>query len=695
MTRNGSPDATLIWNRLEAMGVMTGHRPDNLEVCVSAIQIFPWWMMVIHDADRAHNSMSHLGTLLCRTKHGIFASGGRFNRPFDILCCSVPIGTPAQVSDTLRDAFLRGISQPGDSDDAVTALLALAHLEFVHGVHAGRFLEVISLINLESGDPLRAALNIVGKHQILDAIEWVTKVCADCKNDLVVIAAAGVLAKLGEPGRAALSRNLGGSPSAKAIRKAACETLAGTFDGLDAFLSNCHSWEQRGAAARLLGNLVEAGAPAEPALEILLERLRVDDDPDNRAVIAGALAKALRQIGKPRLAQQLLREEKVARDGELYDAILFSGLDITDDALPFLSRVKSRGGEVNRLLTAHGVLPPALQDWFSQSVIKELQWGDWSPPKAVRAWFENAGCIEPLELAESINANISTDHEGALAVEYLRTHPEASKAFERLRIVRMNFGHQASWDVFSATLAGSGSFTSAEPAELRCAFGEHAGPPPAPTPRAIGRLLAVASSGLPNGSRAAMRLLSVMGEDTRILTAECLSSLPSGIRSLAGAQCEPSQTGLGVLGLTDTGLGTSGSRPADPASLPESFQILFGHMPAAWHSNPSSQLAALILAAHGKGDWFGALRKWGDKSEVKDFVESVPAEALCRAIIAIRHGCNSGMKPVALALSQALASTSIPPGFQCFFGSTENGEPEAQPEAAAEDDDECDFDAFR
>jgi hypothetical protein len=692
-TKSDSGSAAVIWDRLENMGIITGSRPDNLEGCVSAIQLFPWWMMVVNNPERAHSTASHLGAILCRTKFGLSASGDRHRRAFDILTCSVPIGTPAQISDILREACFRGIASCGDSDDAVTALVALAHLEFVQGVNPGRFLELVSAIDMESESALLAALKIVGTHQIQEAVGFVTNVARNCSNRVVLITAAGILAKLGDSGRAALSRNLGGSQHSKTICKAARESLAGTFDGLDPFLANPECWMQRGAAALLIGHLVEAGAPAEPALEILLERHRAEEDADNRSVIASALAKVLRHAADPQGAKMLLLGEKLVRDGELFQAVLFSGLEITDADLSALSKVKRRVVGANRLLTSHGVLPPSLRDWLSPSIIKALQWDSWLPPKAVRSWFENAGSVPGAELAEVVNENTSTEYEGSLAVAFLRAHPEVAPVYERLRVVRMNLGHQDSFDVFSSSLAGAWTPISAEPAELRCAFGTHAGPPPAPTPRAVGRLLAVASSSLPNGSRTAMRLLSVMDENVRKITAECLATLPVGITSLNGPQCEPTQTGLGVRGLTDSGLGSPQSRPAAVACLPDEFQILFGHVPAAWQSNPMKQLNALILAAHGRSDWFGSLRKWGDKAAVKSFVDAVPAEALCRAIIAIRRGVNNGMAPIALSLAKMLPASSIPEPFQCFFlGLTEAAESEVKPEI--EDDEEFDFESL-
>ena len=539
---------------------------------------------------------------------------------------------------------------------------------------------------MDSDAPLIAALHLVGTYEREDAVEWVASVCRNCKNSVAVTTAAGVLAKLGG-GREALAREAAIVTQPKSVVVAVHQALeSGEYDALDPMFSDPQSWERRNAAVRLLGNLVEGGAPAVPALEILLQRYRDDDDSDNRSVIAISIGKVLRRIGDPKVLQLLL-EEKVAREEELLDGILFSGIQIPETLLPLLPKKPSRRGAVNRLLTRDAGLPPALNDWAgSHALITAMQWEGFVPPQPVRAWFEDAGSVSGPELVQAIHDQEFSSHDGSLAAAYLRAHPDVVPIFERLRVVRQNFGHQNSWELYSAVLAGAWVSVPTEPAELRCALGSHAGPPPEPSPRTIGRLLAVASSALP-ASREAMRLLSSMGDATREISLECLATLPAGIRELNCQQSVPADEGLGVQGHRDSGLGMPCNRLIHPASMPSPWSVVFGQIPGNWRSCSVLQADGLILAAHGRADWFTQIRNWSDAAEVGAFVQSLSVETVCRVLHAILRGPNQAMRPVAAALSKALSPDSVPQSLRRLLNLEE-----AAASSAPDDEDAFDID---
>lgn len=660
-----------VWQRLVAMRTATGPRPAFLEEFRCALDLWPWWMLAVHSPDRAHASASHLGSLLCRKMAGFYPGGERHRRAFDVLSCTVPVGTPEQISSALRSIVLRPFESGGDPDDSVAALLGLAHLEFSRGIHQGRFLEVLSQLAADSDPVLLAALHLVGSHRLEGAVEWVAGVCRMTQNPVVVTAAAGVLPKLGHPGKAALGQMCVARPGSKAIVNAAVQALhSGDFDALDPLLSSKDSWEQRNAAIRMVGNLVEAGAPTEPAIEILLQRYRDDDDADNRAVISTALGKVLRRHGSPDAVGTLL-EEKVTRGDELLDAILFSGIEVPEASIPALVQRRSRRGGVNRLLASRGLVP-SLVDWVGHHVlITSMQWDGFVPSSPTVRFFEDPSTIRCPELAQAIHDHEFPSHNGSLGAAYLRLHPEDIPIIERLRVIRQNFGHQESWEVYSAMLAGAWNPVPTEAAELVCAFGSHVGPPPEATPRAIGRLLAVASSSLPN-SREAMRILGVMGEQVRELSVECLSSLPAGIRSLSPEQSAPSDEGIGANGHADTGLGRPRCRLADPFLMEKGWPVIFGIIPTDWRLEPAKQVWALIMAAQCRTDWFKNLRNWSDAGEVTAFVKAVQPEDVCRLILAIRQGPNGAMRSLGSSLARALSPEDVPKEFRWLLGSSNN-----------------------
>jgi hypothetical protein len=680
-----------VFARLEAMRLFTGRRPTDPGECLAPIDVFPWWMIMVHTRDRAHGCASHLGSLLARRRYPGFSFDARQRRPFDILSCSVPIGSTSEISDLLRTALLRAIDELGDPDDGIAALLGLAHLEFKLGVGPGRFREVVSLLDPQASDDrlLLAALHLVGTHRCLEAVDWVARTSAQCKAPTVIMAAAGALARLGEPGRAALSRESASSPEARAIVDAGLRAIElGEFDALDPFLV-ADSWERRNTAVRLLVDLVDAGAPAEPALEILLERYRADDDRDNTAVIAVALGRTLARLGDPDAARLLL-EEPVTRGSELHDALLFSGLPIPAEALHSIASRPKPG--VRRLLACFAGLPPALRDWTeSHALVSALQWDAWSPPDPVRAWFESPCTIKDsgfgMELTQAINEHAFTHQDGALATAYLRANPGVLEVWDRLRVIRMNLGDENSWELYSAVIAGSWLPVPTEPAELRCAIGAAAGPPPEATPRAIGRLLAVAASSLRHSGEA-MRLLSCMGEHVREITQEFVMTLPVGLHDLSGDRCFPSDEGFGVRGETDSGLGMPRHPLAEPRALPGPWPVLFGHIPFSWRTSPSQQAEALILATRGKDDWWNGIRGWEDAAAVEGFVQSLPPDATHRVILSIQFGHNPGMRSLGGSLATALRRNN--PEFRAPLAGVAGTNEAAPPKLEEPDDDELD-----
>ena len=159
MVATSNPDPFHAWERLKTMRMVSGPRPSDLQDHRCALDLFPWWMLLIHNPGRAHATASHLGSLLCRHLAGFSAAGERFRRAFDILSCTVPVGSPAQISDALHAAFVRCTAEHADADGAITALRGLAHLEFAHGLHPGRFLAAISGVAMDSDAPLMLDAN--------------------------------------------------------------------------------------------------------------------------------------------------------------------------------------------------------------------------------------------------------------------------------------------------------------------------------------------------------------------------------------------------------------------------------------------------------------------------------------------------------------------------------------------------------
>ena len=224
-----------------------------------------------------------------------------------------------------------------------------------------------------------------------------------------------------------------------------------------------------------------------------------------------------------------------------------------------------------------------------------------------------------------------------------------------------------------------------EPAELRCAIGAAAGPPPEATPRAIGRLLAVAASSLRHSGEA-MRLLSCMGEQLREIAQEFVMTLPVGLHDLSGDRCFPSDEGFGVRGETDSGLGMPRHPLAEPRALPGPWPVLFGHIPFSWRTSPLQQAEALILATRAKDDWWSGIRKWEDAAAVEGFVQSLPPDATHRVILAIQFGHNPGMRSLGGSLTTALRRNN--PEFRAPLAGVDGTNDAASPNLEGPDDDE-------
>ena len=547
------------------------------------------------------------------------------------------------------------LKQGSDTDDIISALLGLAYLEFGPSsakVTRGRFASVIWGLDVDNSDDgaIGAALRLIGRYQCNEALEWACTALRS-KNVYNSLMAAGTLSQLGVSGHGALMKAAAETSNGSAVAKAVIKALnSNEFDGLDPFLA-APNWLERNAAFKLVGDLVVAGASAEAALEILLQRFKEDDDVDNKASISISLGCTLAQLGSVALkAVATLDKELSPRDEGLIDAILFSGLPVTHEDLLLLG--SRRRDALKRLLSVHSGLPPSISDWVGgDRILTALQWTAWTPPSIVAGWFGPDTSVDGVDLTSSILEHAFCNHDGSLACAYFASHfDEIAAIWERLRILRMHQGDESCWELFSAVMAGSWQPVTACVAELRCAFGSMAGPPLGATPGSIGRLLAVAGSPLRHAVEA-MRLLSCMGDDVRVIAANLLATTPSGLRNLKRDECAPADSGYGVHGVQNSGLGSGPITLISPQSVADHFKPFFGLCPAL--RSPMVVSDALRAASRWNCDHWRGLADWQNPDSLRRLLDALPPDVVRGTALALQFGRNRSMRELAQTMVAA------------------------------------------
>lgn len=633
---------------------------------VAPRDVFPWWLLLVHVPDRhpANGNGAHLGQLLAQRRHGGFEAEGRTGRAVHILSSSVPVGTPDDIACMLRDLVAEAGDDHPDPTRVIAALRGLSHLEFAtpHGsVQRGqRFYEALRALSGDGKDDAqRAALNLVALHEAHEALGWVVEM-VQSTDEVVALTAMGTLLHLGDAGRAALHRSRATSDkdTLRAL-EAVCGALEhNELDGLHRLLTS-RNWAVRNASIKLLRDLVVAGASPEGPFEILMNRFKEDDDADNKATIGIAFTTVVGKLGPAAVEPLLHLATERSDDAHLiHDALLRAGAPGLALARLHALGSRSRGhrssgrAELACCMGLHPSFPRFLSDWVRTPVVIAMQWTPWRPPQPVAEWFDNPGSVDTAELTSLMVRSCERHHDGSLAAAFVHARPDVIPAWERILVHLLNKGDENAWSTFSAVLGGAWHASAASPADLRCAVGFNAGPPMAPRPEYIGRLLAVASSSLEH-SEEAMNLLGTMTHDARIIAAHLLSTLPKGISNLDGPDCAPAARGFGVLGKEVGVLGPNprllhGTQRLHPHILP-----FLGIKPVA-SREPGTLMDAVRTSAAVGDDWAATMAPWKDSGVVEGIVRALPLERVQAAAVAARLSSSRDMQGVADRIIQAL-----------------------------------------
>jgi hypothetical protein len=660
-------DRSLPLRRLQEMGFPISIQPS--EGWLSTNQLFPWHsIFVVNSPDRtASGGNEHLGLVLVRRRYGLVFDIENNARPAHILSCNLPVGTPDEAAQFLCEEALEFNGNRRESL-RIAALHGLVHLEhrarFKQPVKRGRFLRVLQGLNTKCEDEAtRAALHLIARHRLTEAIDFVIRVISS-ENSELRLSAIDALLWLGEPGMTAFQSAISNE------RGEVLKTLKAVESGLGNDLDPMHclltseDWAERNGATRVLRSLVvEKGIPCEGPLEIILSRFREDSDRDNRNSIGFCLGDLIAHIGTSAVDPILALVAELQGDSEpLLNGIIFGGapgmsVGKIHDLGKNLPRINKRfRSALHRLLAvASQDYPARIEDWLENESIQAIQWG-FSPPAPVRNWFEDAATVPGWQVVDALLRGTRKVHDGSLGSAAISASPELAKSLECLTPRLMNMGEDTTWSAIVSLLASDSNPNCIPTAWMRVALGGlQAGPPLTDTPENIGRLLAVSASALQSGADHALELLAAMPAHTRSLAAHLLQTMPVGIANLQGDACKPPDTGFGPRGKALPGSGIQQRQPS-AALLDGQFQQFFGaHPPSGM--NTDEVVRHLIQTANKATDGYTTnLWPW-DEQDTRRLLEGIPAILIQQAIVSM-HAARCA-NPIACRLAQALGSKAF------------------------------------
>ena len=650
-----SIDSTILLSRMEAMGL--GPIRDR-ELCLgspSASDVLPWWLMEVHKKDQCRVPLAHLSSRMAQHRFGLRAAG--FNRqPMQTFCSGLPLGSPEEQVKILHRILmgLIHLGESADEDEIVTLLCGIAHLETAIESNTGWFCSGARAL-VEGKTPHeeahRSIAHLAALHPFDGMDDTLGRILMIGETSSCLESMAALLGR-GDAGltQIDLHSDTASAGNQEAIL-AVLECLeTGTLDSLDPFL-NDNSWQTRASAARLVGHLVRRKTIAPgPALELLAERMKVEDDSDNCWVLSQCLGEVIAE--DPEEGIDVIFNHLCELDGkgvthELMDALSF-GVSETVDARMFeelrdlFSYEDSAGRRaLNRCLTWVEGLPPSPLDWVCLPVVKSLQWGRLRLPRSVAPWFSGDGDIASHLLTVLLQRERMPSHTANLGIWHLNRHPETMPVWESLVCRSANLGNEEVWEVFSGIIAASRNATRLSAAELRCALGGGAPMNLTGDAAGVGRLIAIASTPLRTAYRA-MDLLAHAGPEVQTIARHALSSLPAGNKCPADLGALPPPNGIGPSDSDPTVLGVSVQLALRPEHFDAEFQPMFGMKPLAWKAQ-GRLLEGLIVACQHRTHWGETLCDWGDEPEVRRLLERNPSSLVHQAIAA----CTiSGVDPL-------------------------------------------------
>ena len=693
------PDRSLPLRRLKEMGFSISVQPA--EGWLSANQLFPWHsIFVVNSPDRtASGGSEHLGLALMRRRYGLVFDIENNARPAHILSCNLPVGTPDEAAQLLCDEALEFKGNRREPLK-VAVLHGLAHLEFrarfEQPVQRGRFLRVLNGLDIKAeDDATRAALHLIARHRLTEAIDFVTRVTYSDNSELQ-LSAIDTLLWLGEPGMTAFQSTISkGRGEALKTLKAVESGLANDLDPMHRLLTS-EDWTERNGATRVLRSLVvEKGIPSEGPLEIILSRFRDDTDKDNRNCIGFCLGDLIPHIGPAAVEPILALVAELQGDSEpLLNGIIFGGapgmsVGKIQDLCTSIPRISTRfQSAIHRLFAvASPDYPARIEDWLENESIQAIQWGG-APPAPVRAWFDDATKVPAWQVLDALLRGTRKVHDGSLGSAAISASPSLAKALECLAPRLMNKGDDTTWAGVVSLLASSSTLNGIPTAWMRVALGGlKAGPSLTDTPENIGRLLAVSASALQGCADNALELLAAMPEQTRNLAAHLLQTMPVGVANLQGDACNPPDNGFGPRGKEFPGLGTVQRQPST-ALLEGQFQQFFVARHPRWMSTEEVVQQLIQTAKKATDDYTTHLWPW-DEQDTRRLIEEIPTILIQQAIVSM-HVVRTA-KPIASRLAQALGPKAVEGDLGPLVTAATQNVPE---EAHDKDGDPDDFDDF-
>ena len=651
-----SIDSTILLSRMEAMGFGPIHETDLRPAeSLSASDVLPWWLLEVHKKDQCRVPLAHLAWLMARQRFGLRTAGFSL-LPMHTFCSGLPVGSPEAQATILHRILMGRIHLRGTAEEEeITALLCgIAHLETAIGSKSGWFSSTSRAL-IEGGAPHneahRTIAHLATLHPFEGMDETLGRILQIGETSSCLESVAALLVR-GDNGLTQIDLH---SETASAANQeailAVLESLeTGTLDALDPFL-NDDSWQMRASAARLVGHLVRRKTIAPgPALELLVERMKAEDDSDNCWVLSQCIGEVIAEDpdeGIDVIFNQLCQLDGKGVTHELMDALSF-GVTETVDARMFeelrdlFSYEDSAGRRaLNRCLTWVDGLPPSPLDWICLPVVKSLQWGRLKLPSSVAPWFSGDSDIAGHLLTATLQRERMPSHTASLGVWHLNRHPETMPVWESLVCRSANLGNEEAWEVFSGIIAASRIASQLSAAELRCALG--GGAPMNLTGNAVGvgRLIAIASTPMRTAYRA-LDLLAHAGPEMRTLARHALSSLPAGNKCPADLGALPPSGGIGPSDSDPAPLGIPAQTVMRPEHFDAEFQPMFGMKPLAWKAE-GRLLQGLIVACQHRTHWGENLCDWDDESEVQRLLERSPSRLVHQAIAA----CTiSGVDPL-------------------------------------------------
>lgn len=668
-----SPDPSLPLQRLRDMGFSIPIQPEP--DWLSASELFPWHsIFILNSPDRyASGGVEHLGLVLARKRYGLCLDLGKNARAAHILCSNLPIGNPDETAEILLEEAL---AYNGDRREPlrIAALHGLAHLEFrsrfAPTIQRGRFVRALRSLDFKhEDDAIRAALHLVSRLHLIEAIEFVCRVALTDNSELR-LSAIDTLLWLGEPGMTAFQQ-LRARSEGDALKtfKAVESGLERDLDPMHALITS-QDWTERNGAIRVLRSLViKKGVPPEGPMEIILSRFRDDSDNDNRNLIGLCLADLIAVMGPAAVDPVVALITELPGDSKpLIDALTLGGAPGMTVAKvqemgtnsPQIQR-RLRAATRRLLAVVSPDYPSRIEDWIEDQTIQAVQWG-YQIPAPVQAWFDDVSRVPGWQIVDTLLRGKRNLQDGALASAAMNASPALATALECLAPRWMNRGADQQWSGIVSLLASSRTPNQIPSAWMRVALGGFASGPALPSdPEHIGGLLSVAASPLERGADHALELLAAMPAEARIIATYVLRSLPVGITSLQGDACNPPETGFGPRDKKFPGLGTIRWQPS-PSLLDVSFQQFLLDKPAAWLT-PNQVVDQLIQSAKkAEQGYTKNLWTWDDNNTGR-LIQGIPPIRVQQAIVSINvaDGCPKIAARLVKALGAGAAEGDLGP----------------------------------